>query len=48
LGPAKIKNKQPILLQLDKGTWTSPDGKTHNQNGHILIDKRWHSNIVDI
>jgi len=25
-----------------KYTWTSPDGKTHNQIGHVLIDKRWH------
>jgi hypothetical protein len=27
-------------------TWTSPDGKTHNQIDHILIDSRWHSNIL--
>ena len=31
-----------------KHTWTSPDGKTHNQIGHILIDRRWHSNILDV
>jgi hypothetical protein len=28
-----------------KYTWTSPDGKTHNQIGHILVDRRRHSNI---
>jgi hypothetical protein len=29
-----------------KYTWTFPDGKTHNQIDHILIDRRWHSSIL--
>jgi hypothetical protein len=29
-------------------TWTSPDGKTHNQIDHILVDRRRHSNVLDI
>jgi hypothetical protein len=29
-------------------TWTSPDGKTHNQTDHILKDKIWHSSILDV
>ena len=29
-------------------TCTSPDGKTHNQVDHILIDRRWHSSIHDV
>jgi hypothetical protein len=29
-------------------TWTSPDGKIHNQIGHILIDRRGHSSITDV
>ena len=29
-------------------TWTSPDGQTHNLIDHILIDRRWHSIILDV
>jgi hypothetical protein len=28
--------------------WTSPDGVTHNQIDHVLINKRQHSNILDV
>jgi hypothetical protein len=31
-----------------KYTWTSPVGKTYNQIGHILIDRRWHLSILDV
>ena len=29
-------------------TWTCPDGKTHKQIDHKLIDRRWHSSILDV
>jgi hypothetical protein len=31
-----------------KYTWTSPEGKAHNQIDHILIDRRLHSSILDV
>ena len=33
---------------IHKYTWTSPDGKTHNQINHVLIDRRWHSSVLDV
>jgi hypothetical protein len=31
-----------------KHTWTSPDGRTHNQIYHMLLDGRWHSSILNV
>jgi hypothetical protein len=31
-----------------KYTSTSPDGKTHNQIDHILVDRQRHSNVLDV
>jgi hypothetical protein len=33
---------------IHKYTWTSPDGKPHNQIDHILIDRRRLSSVLDV
>jgi hypothetical protein len=33
---------------IHKFTRTSPDGKMHNQIDHILIDRKWHSSVLDV
>jgi hypothetical protein len=33
---------------IHKYTWTSPDGNTHNQIDHILIDRPRHSSALDV
>jgi hypothetical protein len=33
---------------IHKVTWTSPDGRTHIQLHHSLLDKRRHSSILDV
>jgi len=29
-------------------TWTSSDDKTHNQIDHVMVDRRWHSSVLDV
>jgi hypothetical protein len=45
-----ITVKSNLLTHHDihKYTWTSPGGKTHNQIDHVLIDRKWHSSIIDV
>jgi hypothetical protein len=33
---------------IHKFTWPSPDGKTLNQIDHILIDRKWHTSVLDV
>jgi hypothetical protein len=42
-----VKSTMFPHAQIHKYTWTPPDGKTHNQIVHILVDGRRHSNILD-
>ena len=43
-----VKNTMFLRRNIHKYTWTSPDGKTHNQIDHILKDRRRHSNMLDV
>jgi endonuclease/exonuclease/phosphatase family metal-dependent hydrolase len=43
-----VKSTMFSHQNIHKYTWTSPDGKTHNQIDHGLIGRRWHSSILDV
>jgi hypothetical protein len=43
----RVKSMMFSHYNIHKYTWTSPDGKTHNQIDHILVDRRRHSNVLD-
>jgi endonuclease/exonuclease/phosphatase family metal-dependent hydrolase len=44
----RIKNMMFPHRNIHKHTCTSPDGKTHNQIYRILVDRRRHSNVLDV
>jgi len=43
-----VNSTMLLHRNIHKHTWTSPGGKTHNQIHHILIDRRFHSDILDV
>jgi hypothetical protein len=43
-----VRRTMFLHRNIHKYTLASPDGKTHNQIYHILIVRRWHSNILDV
>jgi hypothetical protein len=44
----RVKSTMFPYRNIHKYTWTSPDGKTQNQIDHILVDRRRHSDILDV
>jgi endonuclease/exonuclease/phosphatase family metal-dependent hydrolase len=44
----RIKSTMFPHCNIHKYTWKSPDGKTHNQIDHILVDRRTHSSVLDV
>jgi hypothetical protein len=42
------KSTMYLQWKICKYTWISPEGKTHNQIDHVLIDRRRHSSILDV
>jgi hypothetical protein len=43
-----VKNTMFTHRKFHKYIWTSPEGNTHNEIDHVLIDRRRHSNILYI
>jgi len=43
-----VKSMMFPQRNIHKYTWTPVDGKTHNQIDHVLIDRRWHSSVLDV
>ena len=43
-----VKSTKCLHRNIHKYTWTSPDGITHNQIDHVLVDKRRQSSIIDV
>jgi hypothetical protein len=43
-----VKSTMFHHCNIHKYSSTFPEGKPHNQTDHILIDRRWHSSMLDI
>jgi hypothetical protein len=49
-GVGIVSYKSTVFLHINiyENTWASLDGKTCSQIGHILLERRWHSSILDV
>ena len=43
-----VKSTRFPYRDINKYTWTSPDGKNHSQVHHILKDRRWNLCIIHV
>jgi hypothetical protein len=43
-----VKSTMFPRRKIHKYTWTSPEGKTHNQTDHVLLDRKRHSSILNV
>jgi hypothetical protein len=43
-----VKSTRFPHRNIHKYTWTSPEGNTHSQIDHVLIDRRRHSSLLDV
>jgi hypothetical protein len=43
-----VKSTMFLHGKIHKYTRTSPEGNTQNQIDHVLIDRKWHSSILDV
>jgi len=43
-----VKSRMFPHRNIHKYNWTSPDGNTHYQIDHILIDRRWQLNVLHV
>jgi hypothetical protein len=43
-----VRSTTFLYRDINKHTWTSPDGIIHSQIDQVLIDKRRHANILDV
>jgi len=41
-----VKSRMFPHRNIHKYTWTSSDGKNHDQIDHVLIGRRWHSSVL--
>ena len=48
LKPPVVKSTMFLHEKFHKYTWTAPNGEIHNHTEHILINRTWHSSIVDV